>query len=447
MIRKTGIFARTLGVSGGCFLFILVCLGLGNPLWAGKTVMKNGTWISNNSPFLVQAEFDGKFETICLPKLDYIEPVDGAELQKKMKEGIIKQGAVFHLYQDGLGSPVRKGGMFFASDVFLKELKMTYSDTIQSWGYKFKVSTKPAYDDSAYMLAVQSGAGEYGSSGKDKKGSGRKLVVPSEEPLGISEVMPGGALPFETRKMKQALEKKIREIKSRPFKSEVLRVDVVRWASGRMGKLGEEGRIAKASVEGVAVDCLISPPKEKSWLTDELLKEVASQPCEFILQRDINGREAQRDGAYILADIYFTDLASTWDEWLTSHKLTPKAREADPNLATSPVILKIAAVDGTWKNLKSPNLGIVSLKASEYGAGGEEILRLTPFENPIKSFKELVTRLGEKTAGKPVTVSLILSPDGKPYVEIGQKRASRISFPEQKTTLMILMKEMTEGGK
>ena len=99
-------------------------------------------------------------------------------------------------------------------------------------------------------------------------------------------------------------------------------------------------------------------------------------------------------------------------------------------------------VDGIWKGLKAPVLGSVKLSPSTAGPGGEETIRLPSLGDTIKDFKAFSAKINGETVGKPVHVSLITCPDGKPYLELGQKRASRVLFPEKKTTLQILMKEL-----
>jgi hypothetical protein len=427
-----------------CILFFVPLMVCG----ARKTMMRNGTWISCTTPFMAQADIDGALMTVCLPRLEFSESPDPQELQKRMKDAIKKQGAVFHLFHDGLGSPLKRGGMVFASDVFLKDLKMTYSETLRSWGYKFSAAKKPAFEDPSYLMAVQSGAASAGSSKDPKTTKVKPLTGPGWDPnsgkvMLPSDLVPAGYLPPETRKLKKELDRKIREIKARPYKPEIPRVDMVRWATGKFGTLQADGRVIQAMVEGQMVECLLTPPTEKTWLTPELVKEIASQPCEFILQRDTQGREARKNGAYVLADLYFTDLAQTWEEWLTAHSLTYAPLAADPGFATGPLELAIKGVDAEWVGLQAPVIG--KAKVSTAAGGVPELFRLPALDQPVPQFKKISEGLAPKTAGKPCHLALIVCADGNPYLELGQKRVARVLFPHLKTTLKILMQEAVDA--
>jgi len=435
------------------FFYFFVFLFSAFPCLAAKTAMINGIWITNKTPELVQAEIDGKYETVCLPKLEFADKIDPKEIQRKIHEGIKRQGAVFHLYKDTLGSPIKKSGMFFASDVYLKDLKMTYSQAMAEWGFKFQISTKLPYEDSEYIRYVQAASYIAASSSKDEKPAKKESENAEKKPsiVGIdtayrnSEVLPAGCLPAPLRNTKDELEKKVREIKNRPFKGEVLKVDFVRWASGKFGNIDETGLIRKNLVEGISIDCLIAVPQEKNWLKPEMNKALASQPCEFILQRDIQGREAKREKAYILADLYFSELGQTWSEFLEANNLKPGPALKGENFATGPITLETLGIDGEWKGFKSQTHALVKLASSSIGPGGDELIRLPPMAETIPNFKAISEKIDSQNLGKPVRVSLIVSPDKKPYTEFGQKRVSRISFPEKKTTLLFLIEEAREA--
>jgi len=439
------------------FIFILGLALISQQAWAGKTTARSGIWIMNSSCDIVHAQIDGKSETVCLPKVEFTDDVDIEVLYRKLKGGIARQEAVFQLYHDGYGTPVRVGNMLFASDVYLKDMKKTFIGVLQNIGYKFKLSDKPAFEDSEYLRDVQ--AGRYLSASKRK---GTIPVIssdksPSDQQGGntgtgnrsnstgsvetISDILPAGVLPPAMRKMKQELDAKLREIKNRPYKVEIIKVDTVRWASGRMGKLTNDGLIADGIIEGTKLNFQIQSPIEKDWLKSVKAETLISQPCEYILQRDLNGREFQKNGRYFLADLYFTDLGLTWSDWLVSQGVTPASYVIDSGFATGPITLSKSVLNGKWRGLKAPVIGVVAFDEPVDGMEKEEIVRVPPLEDKIKDFKDFAKRLDSKTANKVVNVSLLICPDGKPYLELGQKRVARIYFPDLKSTLLMLMEQ------
>ncbi|RCK79839.1 MAG: hypothetical protein OZSIB_3993 [Candidatus Ozemobacter sibiricus] len=443
---------------------------------AADTMMQDGIWIMNTTSDVVQAEIDKKSETICLPRIEFTQEVDPAELQKALKDGIKRQGAIFHLYHDGLGRPKRIGNLLFSQDVYLKDLKMTYIGYLRSLGYKFKISKTPAFEDPAYLRNVQSGAylaekrqqtgaagtaGGPGSTGTDagrpdqpaRPGQPAQPLRPI--PSGGSgdpnltrtswDVMPAGVLPPGVRKTKKELDEKIREIKNRPYQKEIIQVDPVRWASGRMGRLAADGTIIGAVVEGQRPLLRLRPPAgaPPDWLTPARIDALASQPCEFILHRSAAGRDLVQQGVYPLADIYFVDLGLTWNDWLTSEGLPPAPEPAEPGMATAPIRLAVKVVDGTWKGLKAPVLAEVAFPAAPSGVLPTELLRTASPERPLGDVKTFLARFNAATVGQPVSVSMLFCPDGRPYLELGQKRAQRVLFPKlNNKTLAILLQEM-----
>ncbi len=438
-------------------VLLAVPLAVPTALRGADVILQDGTWVMNTTTNVVQAEIAGKGETVCLPRVEFLQEVDPAELQKALKEGVKRQGAVFHLYHDGLGRPKRIGNLLFSQDVYLKDLKMTYVGYLRSLGFRVKVSKKAAFEDPDYLRNVQSGA--YLAEKHQQAGAAAGAAPPGEpaRPAGTGptpsgaggvsvktawDVMPAGVLPPAARRMKKEIEAKIREIKTRPYQKEIIQVDPVRWASGRMGTLAADGSITGAIVEGQKPALRISPPATAGWLTPARVQALAGQPCEFILFRSAAGRDLVSEGVYPLADIYFIDLGLTWEDWLTSEGLTPASGVVQAGAATGPVRLAVKVAEGTWKGLKAPVLAEVAFSAAPAGVLPNEILRTTPAEGPIGDAKAFLGRFNAATVGQPVSVSLLVCPDGKPYLELGQKRAQRVLFPKTNKTLAILLKEL-----
>ncbi len=454
--------------------WLMMCLSwLPLSLEAGNTLMVTGTWVSNLSVSVVSAEINGKTEIICLPRLEFKEPIDRQALAQKMKEGVKRQEAIFHLYHDGIATPIRKNNLLFSADVYLKEAKMTYIGLLREWGYGFKVIRKPPMDDPDYMqtIAAESmigslsatkkpatpkpaseGAAGIGQPGQ-KHPEGGSLSssggpLPSEL-LDIREkysVMPAGVLHPSVRKEKQELEAKLKELKSRPYKSETPRVDPVRWASGKMGLIESNGTISQAVVEGQRISLqAIVPPKD--WWKPTMRTALASQPCEFIFQRDNYGLEAIRDGKMMLADLYFSDLGQTWDEWLREQGSEPASMTSDPSWATGSVELKVRVAHGTWLELMAPSVAKIGFASPPAGLQSVELVRLPPHDFPIKDYRTFRAAVDNVLKQRPVAVSLLYCLNGKPYTELGQKRALRVYLPQTKETVQLLMQKVATGGR
>lgn len=409
----------------------------------------NGTWLMNLTTVLIQGEIDGKTEIICLPRIEFKSEFDRDELKTRLKEGIKKQDVVFHIYYDELNRPIKSGNVLFASDIFLKSLKMSYFATLRSWGYRFKVSREPPFEDRTYVQEVQSqGFLEMSVAMKSAQkaagsasGEGRSGGSGGGGMMSIAHLLPSGYLPPEVRKMKKDLDRKIKEIKTRPFKAEVISVDPVRWAGGRMGILRPDGTATGCIIEGRSAAIRLPAPPASDRLTPERCATLASQPCEFILQRDTNGHEIFRDGAYMLADLYLTDIGLTWNDWLQSQGISQAQTISDPTFATAPVRLQIQVVNGRWLGLKAPVLGAVAFDTPvPAGMAATEIIRVPPADEPVKDFKAYTARLSiDAPSQEPVNITFLLFPDGSFYEEMGQKRAQRIFFPKRQATLLMLM--------
>ncbi|MBF0502586.1 MAG: hypothetical protein HQM09_20785 [Candidatus Riflebacteria bacterium] len=467
---KMNFMRRTIIVSYFVTLLCMIALIAG----ADSTTMVSAVWVGNSSVGLVQAQINGKLEMICLPRMEFTEPVDKDELANKLKTGIKRQDAIFHLYQDGIGQPRRQGSMLFASDVFLKELKMTYSGALRSFGYQFKISKKPPFEDAEYARENESGAFVVVSAAKAAQTTNSSVNPASAAGTNVSagnpgtlgaggtaistsggstvsvktsyDVLPAGVLPPSMRKLKDQIDARVREIKNRPYQVEVPKVDVVRWATGKMGMVGVDGRIADAPVEGQKLSLKITPPKDTKLLTPERQKALEGQPCEYVFLRDKNGREAVSGGCHLLSDIYLTDLGQTWQEWVQSQgsTLATPTFGVDANLATGPVNLRLQAVEGTWKRFLTPVLGQISITKPVDGMGSTEIIRLPPLDLGNAKFEDISKAADAQLIGQVVSVSIMVSPDGKPYTELGQKRAARIWLPGKNMGLPLLIKTLTQ---
>ena len=119
------------------------------------TIQKRGRWVSLSSSLVVDAIIDDKAEKVCLPKLVWKEEVDKVQLEKIIKEGLVSQEAVFNLYHDGLGRPKKENGYYYASDVFLKDLDMTYTGYLRKNGFKVHPFFKICNDTGGVMSAIK----------------------------------------------------------------------------------------------------------------------------------------------------------------------------------------------------------------------------------------------------------------------------------------------------
>jgi hypothetical protein len=344
---------------------------------------------------------------------------------------------------------------------------MTYVGYVRSLGYKVKISKTPAFADPAYLRTVQIGgylsekamAGQTpGDDGKPPKRASAGADLPPGGDQGPSrtagstgssgsfstmyDVLPQGVLHPAVRKAQRELDAKLREIKARPFAAEVIKVDPVRWATGRMGRLQANGTISGALVEGQSTDAFIAPPPAPGWWTYERQQALFGQACEFILQRDAAGREIRHEGRLVAADLYFPTLGLAWEDWLTEQNLPWQRPELPVGWATAPIRLEIKVVPVRWVGLKAPALAAV--RFGEDASAPVELVRIPPPEKRPANFNAFAQALHKRIAGKPAKMTLLLGPDGQPYLEIGQKRAARLYFPDLETTLAILMKQAAD---
>ena len=404
------------------------------------TVQKRGRWISLSSSLVVDAIIDDKSEKVVLPKLIFSENVDKELLEKTIREGFPSQDAVFNLYHDGLGTPKKENGMYYASDVFLKDIDMTYSGYLRKCGFKFKVSTTPSYEDPEYLQEALMGE-EAGALTKNLKKvekeqeekrakEGRPGSKSTLRVATVYDVLPKEVIPPPVRNEQAKVAAIVANLKARPYKTEIIQMDPLRWASGRMGILNEKGEIDMAKCEGQIVDMIIRVPEQKGWLTPEMLKEINDTPCEYVLSRYKNGLEVVEGTRYLLHDIYFGKHKLSWEEWLEKHGLKCPEFNEKPEYASGVIPIEIHKVNGVFKSLDALSVCQINFIEKSNLVYPREIMRVFP-PNPRPEKKQSLRFVKEYTKtyqGKNVTVHLMVCPDGKSYTELGQKRIKRMMY-------------------
>ncbi len=447
-------FSKQLGILAGFIL--LVCLtSLNNVSLAfGPTIPVNGTWNSVSSFQVAQVKIDDKNERVCLPRIMFSDEVDSEFLKNQLKKGINEQQAIFHLYHDGLGKPKKQGGLYYASDVYLKDIKMTYTGYLRKLGYKFKVSKTPAFEDKDYMRDVLYSKHlttireERIKEEKNKRPAAATSKKPDLSTIRVTtiyDVLPKGVIPPSIRAKEAEIDRRIRALKNRPYDGEIVEVNPVRWAAGKMGLIKEDGTISGAFVEGQKPEMKITPPKEKSWLTPELLKEINGLRCEFVIQRDINGLEVKEKNKLVLIDLYFEDLKLSWEEWLQKKGLTFKELEPKPTYATTTVKLQVEMIKGTWNKLYAPALCSVKFAKENDRVKPIEIFRFKPADTRPGKFRAFAKKFNQKYFDKEVSVTLLVCPDGRNYHELGQSRAQRIGIAAEQDLLRNVIDKIARG--
>lgn len=420
----------------------------------GPTISQNGRWESISSFQIIQARINDQNEQVCLPKIEFKTSVDQETLKNQIKNGIQSQDAIFHLYHDGLGRPQKKGGMYYASDVYLKDQKITYTGYLRKLGYSFSIARGPAHEDAAFMRDVlysqhiteqtekQKKEAEQ-NKGRDKKED--KKPSSTLRVTTIFDVLPKGVIPPRIRAQQEEIARRVNALKNRPYETEIVQVDPLRWAAGRMGLLREDGVISGANVEGQKPQLRITPPEEAGWLTPEMIGELNGQPCEFVIQRYMNGLEVYENSKYLLRDIYFTDLKLSWEEWLKKHGKKHVELPVRPSFATGTVALEVKLVSGKMNSIKAPVLCQVDFAASTNLVAKEELFRVFPPDPRPANFAAFARRFNDALKNVDVDVSMLVCPDGRPYTEIGQKRAHRMYFPDHKATLNMVQQDILSG--
>ena len=404
------------------------------------TVSKSGRWVSLSSSLVVDAIIDEKAEKVCLPKLIWKEEVDKEQLEKLIREGLVSQDAVFNLYHDGLGRPKKENGYYYASDVLLKDLDMTYTGYLRKNGFKFSVSSTPSYEDPEFLDVVM--------EGEDSKSLGKKLKKIEKEKekkreneakpgskstlrvATVYDVLPKEVLPHPIRSEQAKVAAIVANLKARPYKTEIIQMDPLRWASGRMGMLNAKGEIDMAKCEGQIIDFIIRVPDKEGWLTADMLKEIKDTPCEYVLTRYKNGLEVVEGTRYLLHDIYFGKLKLSWEEWLEKHGLKCPEFIEKPEYASGVIPIEIHTVDGIFKSLDALSVCQINFTEKSNLVFPQEIMRVfSPKPRPQKKqIYKFLRAYTEAYQGKKVSVHLMVCPDGKSYTELGQKRAKRMMY-------------------
>ena len=403
-------------------------------------IQVSGRWQSLISYQVIDAKIDDKSERVCLPKLIFKEEINNKELEEQLREGLQAQDAIFSLYHDGLGSPKKFNGIYYASDIFLKELNTTYTGYLKKLGYKFTVSKTPAYEDPDYLdttylnndisnkvkkLKELKEEKEKEEAKKGEPGSKSNLRVAT-----VYDVLPKGVIPPSIRNEQAKIAAIVANLKVRPYKTEIIQMDPLRWASGYMGTLNEKGEIDMAKCEGQIVDMLIRVPDKAGWLSPQMLEEIKQTPCEYVLSRYKNGLEVVEGTRYLLHDIYFGKLKLTWEEWLEKHGLKCPEFIEKPEYAKGVVPIEIHTVNGIFKSLDALSICQINFTEKSKLVYPQEIMRVFP-PKPKPQKKQglrFVRSFTEKYKGKNVTVHLMVCPDGKSYTELGQKRIKRMMF-------------------
>ncbi len=421
----------------------------------GPTITKNGYWQSISSFQLIQARIDDQNEQVCLPRIIFKDEVDQDKLREEIKKGIPGQDAIFHLYHDGLGRPKKQGGMYYASDVFLKDMKVTYTGYLRKLGYNFSISKTPAFEDPEFMsdvilskriiTSMQESAKTPGGQRGDSAADAGKPKISGMRVTTIFDVLPAGVIPPRIRKQQEEIARRVNALKGRPYETEIVQIDPLRWAAGRMGLIRADGVISGANVEGQKPELEIRVPTGKSWLTPEMIAELNGQPCEFVLQRDANGLEVIAGNRYLLRDIYFNNLKQSWEEWLKTRGLVTPDFIERPEYATGTIPLEVKLVSGRWKGLKAPVLAQIDFARTSQLNGHSELFRVFPPNPRPKNFASFAEKFNQLFIDKETDVSLLVCPDGKPYHELGQKRARRLYFPGAKNNLDMLQNQVMTG--
>lgn len=442
-------------LSRALFFLMLMLFTSGHfALAMGPTIAQTGFFDSISSHQVIQAKIDGKIEQICLPKFEFETEIDDRELKKQIKNGLNSQEAIFHLYHDGLARPKKQGGMLFASDVYLKDIKMTYTGFLRKLGLKFKISKIPPFEDKAHLrgvsyhrhiVAEQMAADKAAKEKPEPAGSDKQKNISTMRIQTIWDVLPRGVIPPAIRRQQKEIETRIKAMKSRPYRAEIVKVDPVRWASGKMGTLAADGSITGSYLEGQNPDLQITTPSESNWLSAAMISELKDQPCEFIFQLDLNGHEIVTDNRYFLRDIYFTNLKISWDEWLKKHGknfVDPGNRK---DFADKTIDLQVKLVSGTFAGMRAAVVIGADFPAEDKLVKKSELIRVFAPKPFPKKFVAFAKRFNQLFKGKPAEFSILLCPDGKPYTELGQKRARRVFFPESQNTMQMLQQQLLNG--
>ncbi|GAB1352937.1 hypothetical protein MASR1M12_16700 [Erysipelotrichia bacterium] len=95
--------------------------------------------------------------------------------------------------------------------------------------------------------------------------------------------------------------------------------------------------------------------------------------------------------------------------------------------------------------MKAPVLCEIIFGSTSPLNGPRELFRVFPPDPRPKDFATFATKFNGIFKGRDADISMLVCPDGKPYHEIGQKRARRIYFPREKNTLDMLQNAVMTG--
>ncbi len=436
-------------------ILALVFVGAGGVMAAlPATIQEMGTWDGLSSFQVILGTVKGENVRICLPTVHFNSKINKEKLQQELRKGIAKQDAIFNLYHDGVGRPKKQGGMYYASDVFLRDLKMTYTGYLSKLGYKFTVSNKPAYEDQdtfkdiVYSQSVAQTKKEQderkAAVEAKKKKAKRREKPPTRRIETIYDILPPGVIPPRTRKEIAEINRRIEAMKNQPYTTKNIEVDPVRWARGVCGLLKENGEITGAVVEGRKLQLAIRVPKQKGWLTVAMIKELEGANCEFMLQRDRNGREVVENGHYLIRDFYLYDAKISYEEWLEKHNIDCPEFVQKENYAEQPIVIDTEYLTGTWgKTMGLAVAGVVFPQKTKL-VNEKELIRVFPIKNRPKGFRfrNFAAAFDKKYANAKIGITLMVCQDGVPYTELGQKRALRIYFSDETANLDMLQEEL-----
>ncbi len=434
-----------------CFSLTMLLISLLPANALGPTIPQNGIFESISSHQVITAKIDGNIQQVCLPKFEFVDEIDDRELKKKIKASLSSQEAVFNLYHDGLGRPKKQGGMMFASDVYLKDIKMTYTTFLRKMGLNFKVSKTPPHEDTSHLRAVAYNRYIVTEQAAAKEKKDPPTAEPAAKNLStmrittIWDVLPKGVIPPSIRRQQKEIEKRIKTMKNRPYRAEVIKMDPVRWASGKMGTLASDGTISESYLEGQNPLLKITPAKESDWLSQTMIDELKGQTCEFIFQLNRSGHEVKESGKYFLRDIYFKNLKLSWEEWLKKHGRTPVDLSDRSDFANNTIDLQVKMVSGKFTGMRAAVIVGADFENKNDLVNQTELIRVfAPKPMPGK-FVAFAKKFNQLFNNQPAEFSILMCPDGKPYTELGQKRAQRIYFPKSKDTMQNLQRKLING--